>query len=261
MSIERHSKGLGLIGQSPPDYRDHLYAAPEEHLVAPPEYVDLRTVRATPRIFDQLQLGSCTANAANAVVQYVERKDSDPDYDRLSRLYTYYYSRVKIGTPLEDSGAEIRDTFDVLAERGSPREKFWPYSVTKFAQEPPALEYRAGQHRVLEYLSVAGGDGAHMVACLAEGYPFTYGFAVYRSFWDIGADGRWDGAQGAIDGYHAVDCWGYDFRAGAFGFDEGGWITRNSWGEEWGDAGYFYTPRHYMAAEAFDCWTVRKVVR
>lgn len=261
MSIEPFSKGLGLVGQSPPDYRDHMYGAPREHLLTPPEYMDLRANRATPRIFDQGNLGSCTANAANAIVQFVERKDSDPDYDRLSRLYTYYYSRVKIGTPLEDSGALIRDTFDVLAERGTPREKFWPYNIQKFADEPPALDYRAGQHRAIEYLSVEDGNEQAMVACLAEGYPFTYGFAVYRSFWNVGADGRWDGTPGVIDGYHAVDAWGYDFRAGAFGFDEGGWIIRNSWSTDFGDQGYFYVPRVYMSVDAFDCWTIRKVVR
>ena len=259
--MEPLSYGMGLIGQSPPDYRDHMYGAPQEHLENPPEYVDLRTVKATPKVFDQLQIGSCTANAANAVVQFVERKAGDPDFDRLSRLYTYYYSRVKIGTPLEDSGAMIRDAFDVLAERGSPREKFWPYDTTKFADEPPALDYRAGQHKAIEYLSVEDGNEEAQVACLAEGFPFTYGFAVYRSFWDIGEDGVWDGSPGVIDGYHAVDAWGYDFRPDAFGFDEGGWIIRNSWSEEFGDGGYFYVPRHYLPMEAFDCWTIRKVVR
>jgi len=260
VSIEPHSKGLGLIGQSPPDFRDMIFKSTIEPL-AVPEFIDLRTVAATPRIFDQGQLGSCTANAANAVIQYVERKDGDPDWDRLSRLYTYWYSREKLGTTGEDSGALIRDTYKVLAERGSPREVYWPYDITKFAVEPKPLDYRAGQHKAIEYHSVPDGDEDSMVACLAEGYPFTYGFAVYRSFWSIGTDGRWDGYQGTIDGYHAVDAWGYDFRPGALGFPDGGYIIRNQWGTEWGDQGWFYVPRHYMLTEAFDCWTVRKVVR
>lgn len=267
--VERGSKGLGLIGQSPPDYRDRMYGAPRLHLEAPPDHADLRLAAnatgmpCTPKIFDQGQLGSCTANAANAVVQFVERKDGDPDWDRLSRLYTYYWSRVKIGTPLEDSGALIRDAYAVLAERGAPRETFWPYDLRKWAQEPsvPNDEYRAGQHRLVEYLSVEDGNEQAMVACLSEGYPFTYGFAVYDSFWNVGSNGAWDGRVGTIDGYHAVDAWGYDFRPGAFGFDDGGWIVRNSWDLDFGDRGYFYVPRHYMALEAFDCWTARKVVR
>lgn len=253
--------GLGLLAKSPPDHRDLVYKPRIAMLATAPDHVDLRLDRATPSIFDQGQLGSCTANAANRLVQFVERKDHDPDWDRLSRLYTYYYSRLKIGTPLEDSGALIRDTFAVLAERGAPREKFWPYDEAKFASEPPALDYRAGQHRAISYHAIPDGDDAGMVACLAEGYPFTFGFAVYRSFWGIGDDGMWDGEQGPIDGYHAVNCWGYDFRAGAFGFGGGGWIIANQWSATWGDKGYYYVPRHYMKAEAFDNWTIRSVVR
>ncbi len=265
--IERGSKGLGLIGMSPPDYRDRMYGAPRQHLLAPPEFIDLRQAvnaamkPATPGIFDQGNLGSCTANAANAVVQFVERKDGDPDWDRLSRLFTYYYSREKLGTVLEDSGALIRDTYAVLAETGSPREQFWPYDIDRFAQKPSVPDWRASEHRVLEYLSVEDGNEEAMVACLAEGYPFTYGFAVYESFWGVGSDGRWGGTMGDIDGYHAVDAWGYDFRPGAFGFPEGGWIVRNSWSVAFGEHGYFYVPRAYMARDAFDCWTARRVYR
>ena len=251
---------MGLL-KSKPDYRDFRYAAPSLVLAELPGNIDLRPKAATPKIFDQGDLGSCTANASNALVQYVEHKANDPDWDRLSRLYTYWYSREKIGTTDSDSGAEIRDAFKVLAERGSPRERFWPYDLSQFTVKPPALDYRAGQHEILEYRALVEGSEQDMQACLAEGFPFVYGFAVYDSFWTIGAGGSWSGIRGSIDGYHAVCCWGYDFRPGAFGFTQGGWIIRNSWGVGWGDHGYFYVPRTYMSVEAFDCWTVRKVVR
>lgn len=252
-------KGLGLLGPSPPDFRDH--ELPLMRALDLPLAVDLRLRNATPKIFDQKQIGSCTANSANAVVQYIERKDGDPDWDRLSRLYTYWYSREKIGLTSEDSGAFIRDAYAVLAERGAPREVFWPYTNDFRVQPPAVLDEKAGQHRVLEYLSVRDGDEVAMQTCLATGYPFSFGFAVYQSFWDIGSDGTWMGEQGSIDGYHAVAAWGYDFNAGAFGFDQGGWIVRNSWGTAFGDKGYYYVPRAYMRSEAFDCWTARKVVR
>lgn len=251
---------MGLLGRSLPDHRDFRYGAPSKVLAELPPAVDLRTSRATPAIFDQGQIGSCTASAANAVVQYVERKDGDPDWDRLSRLYTYWYTREKEGTTSEDAGAMLRDTFQVLAERGSPREKFWPYTKD-WAQQPVVPDWRATQHKVLEYRAITEGAEQDMQACLAEGYPFTYGFAVYQSFWAIGSNGVWSGARGTIDGYHAVDCWGYDFNAGGLGFATGGWIVRNSWGTEWGAKGYFYVPRPYMSVEAFDLWTVRKVFR
>ena len=44
-----------------PDARDHLYAAPPERLGRLPASVDLRP--ACPPVYDQGELGSCTANA------------------------------------------------------------------------------------------------------------------------------------------------------------------------------------------------------
>jgi hypothetical protein len=52
------SKGYGWIPDLP-DQRDFLYAAPMAFLRALPENVDLRN--QFPPIYDQGQLGSCTA--------------------------------------------------------------------------------------------------------------------------------------------------------------------------------------------------------
>lgn len=244
-----HSKGTGWL-KDPPDFRDRPLAARLPEAVELKDSVDLRGTM--PRVRNQGDLGSCTANAANSVVEYVERLERDPDRDALSRLWTYWYAREKIGTTKVDSGAHLRDSFDVLAERGAPREKYWPYEIEDFAVEPSAGERSAPQHRVLEYLSVEDGNETAMLACLSAGYPFAFGFAVYTSFWGIGDDGEWSGEQGTIDGYHAVVCVGYTPDR---------WIVRNSWGANWGDRGHFYVPRGFMPREAWDCWTVRKVVR
>lgn len=49
-----------------PDGRDQLYAAPPEALERLPRRVDLR--KQCPAIYDQGQLGSCTANAIGGVL-------------------------------------------------------------------------------------------------------------------------------------------------------------------------------------------------
>jgi C1A family cysteine protease len=55
-------------------------------------------------------------------------------------------------------------------------------------------------------------------------------------------------------GGHAIVCVGYDDKKKV-------WIMRNSWGETWGDKGYFYLPQEYLtdANIASDFWTIRKV--
>ena len=51
-----------------PDQRDQLYGAPAELAAAPPAKADLRP--QCPPVYDQGQLGSCTANAIAAAIQF-----------------------------------------------------------------------------------------------------------------------------------------------------------------------------------------------
>lgn len=245
--------GFGWL-KDPPDPRDYRYGPPSAVLTrAFAAKVDLR--REMPPIFDQGQLGSCSANAANACVAHAERKAKDPDYGKLSRLWTYWYAREKINATESDSGSFIRDNFKIISERGVPREMYWPYAIEHFRERPPE-RVSALQHQVLEYRSILDSSEQDMLACLNEGYPFAFGFPVYESFLSIGSDGKWNPQSGeSIIGYHAVVAVGYDFSS------DGNWVIRNSWGLGDGDRGHFYVPRNFMVANAFDCWTVRRVER
>jgi hypothetical protein len=51
-----------------PDHRDHLYAAPVEMLAMLPARTDLSA--SCPTVYDQGQLGSCTANAIAAAIEF-----------------------------------------------------------------------------------------------------------------------------------------------------------------------------------------------
>lgn len=236
-----------------PDSRDllleHSAEALAEVVLSPPD-VDLRP--AMPKIFDQSRLGSCTSNASTAVCEYAERKQGDRDWDRLSRLEVYYYSRDLEGTTGEDAGAENRDSFKVVATRGAAREKFWPYDIARFAEKPPASLSRSDRyHRAIEYRAVQASL-ADMWATLASGFPFAFGFEVYESFESLGADSVYNpGRNESYLGGHAVVAVGYKPA-------EELWIIRNSWGSEWGDAGHFYVPRDWMPRNAFDLWTITK---
>jgi C1A family cysteine protease len=98
-----------------------------------------------------------------------------------------------------------------------------------------------------------------MKSCLADGYPFAFGFTVYSAF---------EGAQVAktgilkmpdlkkeeVVGGHAVLAVGYDDTKKAI-------LVRNSWGASWGLKGYFWMPYAYIsnAKLASDFWTIRGV--
>lgn len=231
-----------------PDPRDLLFAAPPSFTW---ENVDLRP--KMPLVFDQGQLGSCTANASTAVLEYTEKKQGDRDWDRLSRLEVYYHSRELEGTVSEDAGAEIRDSFKVLAQRGAARERLWSYDISKFDVTPPATLARSDRyHRALEYRYVEP-SAATMMTCLASGFPFAFGFDVYESFESLGDDAVYNpGPEEAYLGGHAVVCVGYQTTSGR-------WIVRNSWGSGWGDDGHFYVPSNWMPRNASDAWTITRV--
>src|SRR5690349_21226776 len=87
-----------------PDQRDHIYNAPVS--IALPASVDLRPHCAP--VMDQGQLGSCTANAIAAALEFDQIKQKLPEA-RPSRLFIYYNERDMEGTIDSDSGAMIRD--------------------------------------------------------------------------------------------------------------------------------------------------------
>src|SRR5438034_1855762 len=135
-----------------------------------------------PPVYDQGQLGSCTANSIGAILEFNELKQGETDAAPPSRLFIYYNERAMEGTISQDSGAEIRDGIKSVAQLGAPPETSWPYVITKFARKPPAKAYRdARKHQAIRYARVVQSEmGIQNV--LAAGYPISFGFTVYESF-------------------------------------------------------------------------------
>jgi C1A family cysteine protease len=239
-----------------PDARDHRYAAPRAALERLPRKVDL-TDRC-PHVYDQGNLGSCTGNAIAAAIEFAERKEELPHPSTPSRLFIYYNERAIEHTVPVDSGAMIRDGIKTVHKQGACREKTWPYVVGRFADKPAAAAYEeARAHQVTSYARVAR-DLYQMKGCLASGYPFVFGFAVYESFMSdaVATTGHvpMPNPSEAMEGGHAVVAVGYDDAAHRF-------IVRNSWGPRWGMKGYFTMPYAYLLDDNLsdDFWTVRVV--
>jgi C1A family cysteine protease len=235
-----------------PDQRDQLYSA----IAAPPKKlppkVDLSAGCST--VENQGQLGSCTANALVGNLEFLERKAGQVVSD-LSRLFIYYNERAMEGTINEDAGAMIRDGVKSLVKLGVCTEKEWPYNIAKFAQKPPPACYKkAADHHVISYHRILSLQ--QMRQCLAEGYPFVFGFSVYDAF-----ESEAVAKTGILNlpkpgekqlGGHAVCAVGYDDSTKRV-------LVRNSWGADWGLKGYFTMPYDYISNNnlADDLWTIR----
>jgi C1A family cysteine protease len=223
---------------------------------AMPAKVDLRP--SCPPVFNQGQLGSCTANAIGNAHRFDQMKQNKGKSFAPSRLFIYYNERDMEGTVGEDSGAMIRDGIKSIAQLGVCDEKDWPYVINKFANKPSASCYtEALEHQALSYQRVTQSL-TQMKGCLASGFPFVFGFTVYESFESDAVAKSGDvplPSQGEqVLGGHAVLAVGYDDKTQRF-------IVMNSWGTDWGKKGFFTMPYAYLAEGnlADDFWTVRIV--
>jgi C1A family cysteine protease len=237
-----------------PDARDHLYSAPIMRIGPLPANVDLRA--QCPAVYDQGQLGSCTANAIGGAVEFDRLKQKLADWVP-SRLFIYYNERVIEHSVPNDAGAQIRDGIKVVAKLGACDEQLWSYDISKFADKPPAAAFTAAAKCTASSYARVARSLNQMKGCLASGFPFVFGFTVYDAFEGdevakTGVLNMPDLSKEKVVGGHAVLAVGYDEPSQRF-------IVRNSWGPNWGQKGYFTIPYAYLLDDNLsdDFWTVR----
>jgi C1A family cysteine protease len=236
-----------------PDLRDHQADASALKVL---DEVDPRA--DLPPIFDQGQLGSCTANAVAAAVEY-DAKLNGSDPGALSRLWIYWYERKLEGSPPDqDTGAMGRDGFKVCHTIGVPLEQDWPYDISQFSVEPPAsLDAEAKQHTISNYRAVPRNMDS-MKAVLSNRQTIAFGFTVYESF---------ESSEVASSGIvpmptrNEKTLGGHEVLMVGYLKDEPNYaLVRNSWGTGWGLQGYFLMPWSYIldANLASDFRTIRR---
>lgn len=145
----------------------------------------------------------------------------------------------------------IRTGIKVINKKGTHDEEKWPYDDTpadEFTEVfPPgckavtkpddAFMKEAAKHTGISYSRVPQTLN-QLRACLADGFPFVFGFTVYSSLWDEKGEPRavvpMPRPNDEPAGGHAVLAVGYDV-------DKQHFIVRSSWGPNLAD----------------DIWTIR----
>lgn len=233
------------------DYRDQMLPIRKRAAMLP-SVVDLRKF-AGP-IKDQGNEGSCTGHAGASLVEWEWRsyKNQEPI---LAPQFLYVNELVREGNFPEDDGAMPRTICQSLSIEGICEAALEPYvagaiKMPTEAQKSNALKYKlGGYHRLAglaDCLSVLGDKTP---------WPVLVSFAVYDSFESpkVAKTGIMPVPKDyeLLLGGHEVLCLGYDMGKKHL-------IIQNSWGEKWGDKGYFYMP--FAVANnpdlVSDLWTI-----
>ena len=257
----QHQKQIRKYGwkRDLPTHNDNLLSeAPQEKLAKFPPHLVLTNL---PPVYDQGQLGSCTANSLAGVFEFEQMKQGLPDFIP-SRLFIYYNERSIEGTVSIDAGASLSDGIKTLTELGVCPEPIWPYIIDQFNIKPTPYAYtEASKHQILESKRVLPTINSFK-SMINAGFPIIFGFTVYNYM---------ESEQMAKDGIlhmparneqplggHAVVSVGYNDNMHANGHT--GYIkVRNSWGNNWALEGYFWMPYDYIRAGLVsDCWVISK---
>lgn len=235
------------------DPRDNFFGV--QAPVAVPS--SFRLSEGMPEIWDQGQTSSCTAHAASAAYEYELAQQHLPDF-MPSRLFLYYNERLAEGTTSQDGGATIRDSVKALAKYGTLPENYWPFNES-MREKPTDSDYALAIKNIITSYSAVPQALQSLKTAIFQHHPVIFGFLVYESFEspEVARSGiqPMPAANEQCLGGHAVLCCGWSDSKQAF-------LIRNSWGEDWGQSGYFWMPYEYITNThlASDFWIIESEV-
>lgn len=231
-------------------------------------------------IRDQGAVGACTGfawsrmRAAAAARYHIDRGERPDLGDDISPRFIYDLERSTFLKQYPaDSGADMRNGGQVLAQYGVAPERYCPYTGKAdngpIAQDITPEAYQAAlDYGVTTYYSLAGAGTSTMIdsilGCLDEGWPCVIAVLVPPSMEQPDGHGRvvTPRASDQVLGGHALCVCG-NFIDNSF--DGGGcFVIANSWGTGFGDGGYFYMPFGWATAKSSqygswlaEGWTIR----
>lgn len=231
LSPEDQARRLGL--RLEPAEMDRLAAAIAERsfLLAefPPAW-DWRSVEGadwTTPIRDQGGCGSCVAFGTVGVLEtMLKRHQGDaslqPD---LSEAHLFFCGCGECC----DTGWWPTYALNYAKSSGVPDEECFPYQDSDMPCSNACADWQDRAVQAVSWEEVADVEARKV--WLATKGPMVGCMAVYQDFFSyVGAVYR--NTQGSLAGYHAICVVGYSEADQA-------WICKNSWGTDWGEAGWF----------------------
>jgi len=163
-----------------------------------------------------------------------------------------------INKTYEDSGAYLIDGINSLKKYGICEEKYWKYNIDNIFMVPSKEAYEnAKNNYLIDSLNIKKNLN-EIKKWLSRNEPIAIAIAIYSNFMEEGRNNGFITMPKENDIYlggHAVILCGYIDKEKRF-------ILRNSWGDYWGDKGYFYLPYEYIIGDknfsGNDLWIITK---
>jgi len=192
--------------------------------VSVPASIDWRAKGAVSNVADQGQCGSCWAFALTAALEsYVMRAPGVTKNVDLSEQVMVSCSGIGSCDGGTLDGDFIRNV-------GIPPEKFYPYSAQNGACEDVKEGWQTASFKINTWGSVPKSLNAIKEALVQYG-PLPTALWVYEDLMHY-KSGVYSYTTGKKLGGHAILLVGYDDAEKCF-------ILKNSWGEDWGEKGFF----------------------
>jgi len=203
-------------------------------------------------VYDQLDVGSCTANALAAIIRYLLLKTLNQSFPP-SRLYIYAKERMldAPGQPLTDSGSDVSYGLSWCTSKGVCSETLWAYNPANVNVVPPAsCDVAAASHKLSGAYDLMAGTKTsanvltNIQSALSHGLPVLMAFEVYSSFMSdavakTGVIPLPNTKTENLEGGHEIAIIGYIPTTDMY-------ICANSWGS-WALDGFCLFPSAYIA--------------
>jgi len=206
-------------------------------------------------ISNQLDIGSCVANAWCDAMEILDGLDGKDFVEQLSRLWLYWLSRYLHGGTDTDDGTYIRAAAHQLTKVGIIVESDFPYEhANVFPKQVPLYLYTMASNNRLNgfYRLTSTGPqlGDEIELAVRTNHPVVFGTIVSHPFTRYRGGGEvWSIPSDSI-GRHAMLIVGIRYVNGQRQF-----LIRNSWGKEWGDHGHAWVTEEYITSpETQDLW-------
>ena len=227
----------------PPGDFSHLKAKAPRSLVALPERYDWRDAGVITPVLDQGNCGCCYAIAAVGNFETAILIDGGPLYDFSEnnvKECDWWSNNTGYGSC---SGGNAAMVASFLSQKGiametcdpfDPRNRICkddcPFYFTLTGWLQISGEEIPAPALLKDYIYNYGPMFVAMIAANGVGWPTE--FSTYDGSYTLYYDGA-----GLLD--HAVMIVGWDDTLSHAG-GQGAWIVKNSWGEDWGEDGFFY---------------------